>query len=106
MADVYNTDMYSFMNYIRMTPEFFEVLKERLTTRLTKRRTNWREPLSVGLKFSATPRFLATGETYTSLNYQFRSRKSTIIKFVIRVCRANIVEFMRGSGWSWRLSLG
>ena len=40
------------------------MLKERLAPSLTKRRTNWREPWSVGLKIVATLRFLATGETY------------------------------------------
>ena len=46
MVDLYNTDMAS---YIRMTPELFEMLKERLAPRLTKRTSNWREPLRVGL---------------------------------------------------------
>ena len=90
MADLYNTGMPSFRNYIRMTPEFFEMLKERLAPRLTERRTNWREPLSVGLKIAATLRFLATGETYTSLHYQFRAGKAIISKFVVPVCRAII----------------
>ena len=69
------------------------MLKERLGPRLTKRRTNWREPLSVGLKIATTLRYLATGETYTSLHYQFRAGRATISKFVIPICRAIIAEF-------------
>ena len=54
MTNLYNTDMPSFRNFIRVTPEFLEMLKERLAARFTKRRTNWRKPLTVGLKI-ATP---------------------------------------------------
>lgn len=93
MAELYNTDMPSFRNFIRMTPEFFEMLQERLGPRLSKQTTNWREPLSVGLKIATTLRYLATGETYTSLHYQFRAGKATISKFVTPVCRAILEEF-------------
>ena len=65
-----------------------------LAPRLTKQKTNWREPLSVGLKIATTLRYLATGETYTSLYYQFRSGKASISKFVVPVCRAIIDEFL------------
>ena len=70
------------------------MLKERLAPRFNKIRTNSSEPLSVGLKIATTLRYLATGETYTSLHYQFRSGKATISKFVIPVCRAIIGEFL------------
>ena len=79
---------------MRMTPDFFEMLKERLAPRLTKQTTNWREPLSVGLKIATTLRYLATGETYTSLHYQFRSGKTSISKSEVPVCRAIIEEFL------------
>ena len=79
---------------MRMTPEFFEMLKERLAASLTKQPTNWREPLSVGLKIAANLRYLASGETYTSLSYQFRSGKASISKFVVPVSRAIVEEFL------------
>ena len=52
------------------------------------------EPLSVGLNIATTLIYLATGETYTPLHYQFRAGKATISKFVIPVCRVIIDEFM------------
>ena len=52
-----------------MIPEFFEMLRERLAPRVTKQTTNWKEPLNVGLKITTTLRYLATGETYTSLQF-------------------------------------
>ena len=48
MADLYNTDMPGFRNYIRMTPN--RMLKERLAPRLRKRRTNWREKLEADFR--------------------------------------------------------
>ena len=36
MADLYETDQPGFKNYLRMTPDFFEMLKERLVPRLTR----------------------------------------------------------------------
>ena len=50
--------------------------------------------MSVGLKIVTTLRYLATGETDTSLHYQFRARKASISKFVVPVCRAIIEEFL------------
>ena len=58
MQELFETDIPGFRNFIRMTPEFFEMLTERLAPRLTKQTTNWREPLSVGLKIATTLRYL------------------------------------------------
>ena len=44
MQELYETDIPGFRNIMRMTPDFFEMLKERLAQRLTKQITNWREP--------------------------------------------------------------
>ena len=94
MQELYQTHIPGFRNFIRMIPEFFEMLRERLASRLTKQKTNWRKPLSVGLKIATTLRYLSSGEEYTSLHYQFRSGKDSISKFVAPVCRAIIDEFM------------
>ena len=67
MADLYATDIPGFTNYIRMTPEFFEMIKTRLEPRLARQATNYRAPISVGEKLALTITYLATGESYTSL---------------------------------------
>ena len=72
MADLYATDIPGFTNYMRMTPEFFEMIKTRLEPRLARQATNYRAPISVGEKLALTIRYLATGESYTSLSCQFR----------------------------------
>ena len=72
MADLYATDIPGFTNYMRMTPEFFEMIKTRLKPHLARQATNYRAPISVGAKLALTIRYLATGESYTSLSCQFR----------------------------------
>ena len=88
MVELYATDIPGFTNYMRMTPEFFEMIKTRLEPRLARQATNYRAPISVGEK-------LATGESYTSLSCQFRVGRSTISKFLPEVCMAIQDEFTR-----------
>ena len=78
-----------------MTPEFFEMIKTRLEPHLARQATNYRAPISVGEKLALTIRYLATGESYTSLSCQFRVGRSTISKFLPEVCRAIQDEFTR-----------
>ena len=47
-----------------------------------------REPLSSGLKLAVTLRHLATGDSYTTLQYAFRVASLTTNKFVPEVCDA------------------
>ena len=78
MAELYATYIPGFTNYMRMTPEFFEMIKTRLEPCLARQATNYRAPISVGEKLALTIRYLATGESYTSLSCQFRVGRSTI----------------------------
>ena len=50
MAELYATDILAFTNYMRMTPEFFEMIKTRLEPCLARQATNYRAPISVGEK--------------------------------------------------------
>ena len=83
MADLYATDIPGFTNYMRMTQEFFEMIKTRLEPRLARQAINYRAPISVGEKLALTIRYLATGESYTSLSCQFRVGRCTISKFLL-----------------------
>ena len=47
-----------------------------------------RDPLSPGVKLAVTLRHLATGDSYTTLQYAFRVASLTIEKFVPEVCDA------------------
>ena len=44
MAELYATDIPGFTNYMRMTPEFFEMIKTRLEPCLARQATNYRAP--------------------------------------------------------------
>ena len=46
-----------------------------------------RQPISAEEKLAVTLRFLATGESYQSLQYQFRISRSTIGLFIPKVCK-------------------
>ena len=63
LNELYNTDIPRFTNFMRMTPEFFEMIKARVEPRLAKQATNCRAPLSVGMKLAITLRYCATGES-------------------------------------------
>ena len=76
MAELYATDIPGFTNFMRMTPEFFEMIKTRLDPHLARQATNYRAPISVGEKLALTIRYLATGESYKSLSCQFRVGRS------------------------------
>ena len=71
------------------------MIKTRLEPHLARQATNYRAPISVGEKLALTIRYLATGESYTSLSCQFRVGRSTISKFIPEVCRAIQDEFTR-----------
>ena len=90
-------DLYGLKNCIRITPEFCEMLKERLAPRLTKRSSNWRKLLCAGLKIVLTLLHLAISQSYKSFHYQFRTGVSTSLQLIVPACRAtqNITEYLR-----------
>ncbi|XP_064100879.1 putative nuclease HARBI1 [Macrobrachium nipponense] len=73
-------------NFLRIYPELFEEMVERLTP-LLKKNTNMRRAQEVGLKLVVTLRHLASGNDYTSLQYSFRVSKSSICRFIPIVCQ-------------------
>ena len=112
MADLYATDIPGFTNYMRMTPEFFEMIKTRLEPRLARQATNYRAPISVGEKLALTIRYLATGESYTSLSCQFRVGRSTIYQRSAGSSRMSSPEstsnvlLLQMSGKNWKRNSG
>ena len=77
-----------YKNYMRMDLYTFEELVTQLEPLLKKCDTTMRNAISPSEHLAVTLRFLATGESYTSLQYQFRINKGTISQIILRVCKA------------------
>jgi len=81
-----------FKSYLRMEPEMFREMLDRVSPRIEKSQQG-RPPLSPGLKLAITLRFLSTGNSYHSLAFNFRVAHNTICLFVPEVCDAVVMEF-------------
>ena len=66
----------------------FTDLVNKLTPIIGKQNTKLRKCISVENKLAVTLRYIATGETFTSLHYQFRMGISTISTFIPIVLNA------------------
>lgn len=80
----------SFKNFLRMSSEDFENLICLIGPAIKKEDTNWRRAISITERLSITLRFLATGDSYHSLMYQFRISTQSISLIVPEVCEAII----------------
>ena len=93
MRELRIEDTASFFNFMRMDPQMFDELVERLSPRITLQDTNWRKALEPGLKVAVTLRYLAAGDRYPSLSFCFRVSRHTIAKFLPQVCQAIVDEY-------------
>ena len=104
LDELITTDIPGYRNFTRMEPAFFHLIEERITPHLRKSITNFRKSLEVRLKLAVTLRHLSTGESYTSLQYQWRVGRMTICKFVPQVCKGILKNFNQ-SIWCAPLNL-
>ncbi|XP_065067641.1 uncharacterized protein LOC135693179 [Rhopilema esculentum] len=80
-------DREDYRRFMRMNTTTFEELLFKVRPYNEGQTTHMRQPISAEEKLAVTLRFLATGETYQSLKYQFRIHNSTISLFVPKVCQ-------------------
>ena len=92
LTELSMTDPVSFRNFTRLPSDLFEELLHRIGANIEARNTRWRRALPAGLKLAVTLRYLATGDSYTSLSYAFRVSVSSISKMIPQVCQALINE--------------
>ena len=93
LTELHKENPIGYRNYLRITPDLFQEMVDKLAPHLQKQTTPFRRPLEIGLKLAATLRFLATGNSYASLQYSFRVEGSTICKFLLEVCEAIIAVY-------------
>lgn len=83
-----SSDVSSFFSYIRMDQNTFQYILNGIESDITKQNTIMRQSIPADEKLPATLRFLATGETYASTNYQTRLSDSFLSNAVPQVCAA------------------
>ena len=93
MAELEREDAAGFKNFVRVEPQMFYELLQRLGPRLTKQDSWYRKALNPGLKLAITLRYLASGDSYHSMMYGFRVAHNTISGIVREVCEAIIAEY-------------
>ncbi|XP_022162249.1 uncharacterized protein LOC111028028 [Myzus persicae] len=79
-------DPNSFKNHLRMSSDLFETLLQHVTPSIEKQNTTMRDALPARLKLQITLRYLASGDSFASLQYLYRVSKCTISKFLPEVC--------------------
>ena len=70
----------SYINFLKLSTAMFDELLARLTSRLTKPQTYFRETISPYVMVTITLRHLANQESDTSLRFGFRVASNTISK--------------------------
>lgn len=83
-----------FQNFVRISSQDFEFLLNAISPKIKKMDTTMRKAITVIERLAITLRFLATGESYTSLQYLFKVSKQRISVIVPEVCRA-LIEVLK-----------
>uniref|UniRef100_A0A182SRB8 DUF8040 domain-containing protein n=1 Tax=Anopheles maculatus TaxID=74869 RepID=A0A182SRB8_9DIPT len=81
------------VKFLRMTEEDFEHILAKISNKICKQDTFMRKAVTARERLIITLRFLATGESFQSLQFLFRVTNSTIRRIVPEVCSALIEEF-------------
>ena len=93
MTELRAEDPAGFCNFLRMPPQMFDELRDRLTPRLQVFHIS-RETLPVGLKLALTLRYFASGNSYSSMKFGWRVPHNTISLTIREVCKAIQEEYM------------
>lgn len=95
-----NENPEDFKNILRLSDTHFDFLLNKIQFNIQKLNTTMREAIPADTKLKITLRYLATGDSFKSLEYFFRVPKSTISKCLPEVCTeiyAALAEFIEVS---------
>ena len=82
MVELYREDREDYQNFLRIKPDLFQELVERLGPLVKKKDTFWRKALNPELRIALTLRYLATDDSYKSIKYGFRVAENTISQII------------------------
>jgi hypothetical protein len=84
-----------FKNFTRTSPSDFEILIQLVGPSTAKENTNYREAIPVAIRLSLILRFLATGDNYPTLMFQFKVSTASICIIIPEVCKALVKSLER-----------
>lgn len=86
LTEMRQEDVAGYRNHLRMLPEKSDELLAKIGDKIKKNDTHMRNAIPARTKLEITLRFLATGDSFASLEALYRVGKSTISQFVPVVC--------------------
>lgn len=95
MAELLLNDGSSFRNFVRLTKSDFEEVLCLVAPKIIKKNTNYRAAIPPSIRLMVALRYLATGDSFTSLMYLFKISKQSISSIVPEVCEA-IIDVLKG----------
>jgi len=88
MIELQEQDEVRYANFLRMDNSLFTVLLHLVKPLIDRQDTRMRQCIGAGERLTITLRFLATGESFRSLQYLFRVSEQSIGSIVIETCKA------------------
>ena len=97
LQELHREDERGYRNFLRVPPRLFMELVERVGPHIKRKDTAFRKCIDPGLRIAITLRYLATGDSYKSLQYGFRVAYNTISKIIPDTIPAILNEYMEES---------
>jgi hypothetical protein len=88
LRDLAIEDTGQFKNFCRLSSSDFELILNLIGPKIQKQNTNYRLAIPIKERLAVTLRYLASGDSFTSLMYTFKISKQSISKIIIEVCEA------------------
>lgn len=88
LRELQSEDIKAYNNYLRMDEDTFKFVVSKISPLICKQNTHLRNPISVEERLMVTLRFLATGESYASLQYSSRIPQCTLSGIIPETCEA------------------
>ncbi|KAJ8353296.1 hypothetical protein SKAU_G00208630 [Synaphobranchus kaupii] len=96
LDELHHEDPTHYRSWLRLDEDCFKQLLDMVTPLIKREDTVMREAISPAERLAVTLRYLATGETFSSLSYSFRISRQAISEIVLEVCKA-IYTVLKGN---------